>query len=331
MSHRKDTDYLALSAWLHVLETRLLSRERMERMIEARDSAEAAKILTECGYGELSEVSAGALEEVLSQAQAELLRALEGALPDPGLLEVFQIKYDYHNAKALVKARDGRDPTPLLVAGGRYERLELRDAYRKGDLGAYAQTFREAVARAGDCLSSTGDPQLCDFILDRACYEELSAAAQAAGSTFLTGYVRVMVDAANLRAAVRAARLGKDAGFLRLAMLPGGSVDGESIATASGDALAALFRGGPLAQAAQEGSEAAKPGGAPLTRFEKLCDDAVTDYVAAARRVPFGVETAVGYLYARELELTAVRTIMSGRLAGQSGDVIRQRLRQPYV
>ena len=43
MSHLKDTDYLALSARLHVLETRLLGHERMERMIDAKDAVEAAK------------------------------------------------------------------------------------------------------------------------------------------------------------------------------------------------------------------------------------------------------------------------------------------------
>ena len=50
MSHRKDTDYLAISARVHAMENRLLNRERMERMIEARDAAEAAKLLAECGY-----------------------------------------------------------------------------------------------------------------------------------------------------------------------------------------------------------------------------------------------------------------------------------------
>ena len=49
MSHRKDTDYLAISARVHAMENRLLNRERMERMIEARDAAEAAKLLAECG------------------------------------------------------------------------------------------------------------------------------------------------------------------------------------------------------------------------------------------------------------------------------------------
>ena len=332
MSHIKDTEYLALSARLHVLETRLLTRERMERMIEARDSAEAAKVLTECGYGELSEVSASALEGVLAQAQEALFRELEEALPAPGLLDVFRIKYDYHNAKALVKAQArSADPTPLLVGGGRFEPAALRDAFRKEDLRACPEAFQSAVARAREALASTDDPQLCDFILDRACYEELTAAARASESPFLMGYVRLLVDAANLRAAVRAARLGKDGDFLRQALLPGGNVAEEDIAGASGETLESLFHAGPLARAAEAGCALTAPGSGVLTRFEKLCDDAVTAYMSAARRVPFGEETPIGYLYARELELTAIRTIMNGRLAGQSGDVIRSRLREPYV
>ena len=62
MSHRKkDTDYLSISARIRAMENRLLSRERMERMIEARDEAEAMKILAECGYNEAVGLD-GALE-----------------------------------------------------------------------------------------------------------------------------------------------------------------------------------------------------------------------------------------------------------------------------
>ena len=37
MSHRKDTDYLAISARIRAMENRLLTRERLDRIIEARD------------------------------------------------------------------------------------------------------------------------------------------------------------------------------------------------------------------------------------------------------------------------------------------------------
>ena len=68
-----------------------------------------------------------------------------------------------------------------------------------------------------------------------------------------------------------------------------------------------------------------------FTAFERACDDAVTAYLASERRVPFGEEPVVGYLYAREAEFTAVRTIFAGRAAKLEGDVIRRRLRETYV
>ena len=72
-------------------------------------------------------------------------------------------------------------------------------------------------------------------------------------------------------------------------------------------------------------------GGGSLTEFEKLCDDAVLLTAGKARRVPFGVEVAIGYVAAREAELTAVRIVMSGLMAGIPAGTIRERLRESYV
>ena len=99
MSHQKDTDYLSISARIRAMENRLLTRERMDRMIEARDTGEAMKVLTECGYPD-----SGSLESALAQVRAETVRDLEGAVPDRRLVEIFQLKYDYHNATAILKA-----------------------------------------------------------------------------------------------------------------------------------------------------------------------------------------------------------------------------------
>ena len=48
-----DTDYLFLSARIKAMECNLLSRERMERMLEAATAEDAAKVLQECGYAEM--------------------------------------------------------------------------------------------------------------------------------------------------------------------------------------------------------------------------------------------------------------------------------------
>ena len=119
--------------------------------------------------------------------------------------------------------------------------------------------------------------------------------------------------------------------LLAKALLPGGSVSAHTLQTAEPAKLAEIFCAGPLSRAAELGAAAAMPAGGSLTAFEKACDDAVTAYLAAARRVPFGEQTVVGYLYAVEQEIIAVRTVFAGRQAGLDAEVIGSRLRNSYV
>lgn len=288
-------------------------------------------MLTECGYGDMGQVTPGAIEETLSKAQADLYHDLSTAVGNRALLDVFRCRPDYHNAKVLVKAEAlGVNQDALLMGGGRYDPQKLAEDYQREDLRGCSDIFRRGVARARETLGATGDPQLSDFILDRAYFEELTALARQADSKFLEGYVALSIDVANLRACVRASRLGKGMEFLQQVLVPGGNVPASTLATARGDELGNLFRTSPLSQAAATGSALSAPGSGTLTDFERECDDAVMDYLGAGRRVAFGEQPIVGYLYAREAEMTAIRTILSGRMAGLDGDTIRQRLRRTY-
>ncbi len=258
----------------------MLTRERMDRMIDARDEGD------------------------------------RGAVPDPRVAEVFQMKYDYHNAKTLVKGEAmGADIRRLLSPGGRYDPEQMADGYQKENLSGVSPTFQRAVQEARTILKETGDPQRSDVALDRACFGEMAQLAKDCKSAFLEGYVRLCIDAANLRTAVRV----------------GGNVSEKTLSAARGEDLGSLFQTGPLAKAAELGAKAARPAGGPLTAFERECDNAVTRYVSDAKRVPFGEETVIAYLYAREAELTAIRTILASRRAGLDGAAIRERLRDTYV
>ena len=298
------------------MENRLLTRDRMDRMIDAADDGEARKVLAECGYPE-----GGSLDQALAAARADVFRDMESAVPDRRLVEIFQLK----------AAAMGRDPQPLLLPGGRYDPAELAEGWRREELRGCSPAFQTAMAQAKAVLEDSHDPQQADLILDRACYAEMELLARDLDSRFLQRYVRLLVDVANLRTAVRVHRMGREPEFLRQVLLPGGSVSEQSIAAARADALGELFAAGSLAQAAQLGAKLAHPGAGAMTDFERACDDAVTAYLASERRVPFGEEPVVGYLYAREAEFTAIRTIFAGRAAKLEGDVIRRRLRETYV
>ena len=327
----KDTDYLFISTYLRARERSLLTAARMERMIDAPSAEEAAKVLGEIGYGEFSAASDRELSAVLAQEQEKLFADLYRFVPDKAVVDVFKVKYDYHNIKALLKSQAmGVDGKRLLLDAGRVPAEKLERAMAEGEYDQLPPALAQAAREAAEVLNTTGDPQLSDFTLDRAYYAEMLSAAQATRSDFLVRYVRAAIDAANLRSAVRTLRMKKGGDFLKKVLFEGGAVKMDSIlAAALSGNLEEPFRTTELKTAAELGAEAAR--GGDLTRFEKACDDAVTAFAAKAKNVPFGVEAVIGYLVAKEIEFTAVRIIMSSRMAGIGGDTIRERLREAYV
>ena len=171
LSRNKDTDYLALSARIHAMEGRLLTRDRMDRMIDAREESEALKVLTECGYGGAEGLRAQDVERVLATARAETFQELSTAAPDPRVVDVFRLKYDYHNAKVLVKAEAmGIDAGRLLLDGGRVPASGLAENYQKEQLGGLSLRFQSAIREARETLAASHDPQLADLALDRASW-----------------------------------------------------------------------------------------------------------------------------------------------------------------
>ena len=207
----RDTDYLFVSAYLRAKEPQLLSREKAERML-ASSVQEAARILEGCGYADVLSVG---LDRALNDRRTAVFDDLEAIAPKDGIVSLFRMRYDYHNAKTIVKAEAmGKDPSGLLLGGGRVDAQALKTAYETGEAGPAPQAVLEAMTAARDALSRSADPQLADLILDRAYFAEYHAAAAQVGSSFLMGYAALQADSANLRAAVRARRMQKDAGFL---------------------------------------------------------------------------------------------------------------------
>lgn len=332
MKQKKDTDYIFLSTRVKAMERGLLTKDRIEQMLDAHTTEEASKVLVECGYSEMTEMTSSELDRVLSEQQKKIMADLGSSAPNKYIVTLFKLRYDYHNAKVLVKTQAlETEQDQLLMGGGRYDRQRLAEDFRREDLLAYSDPFRRGIARAREILGSTGDPQLADFVLDRAYFEELSALAKESDSPFLQGYVALSIDVANLRSAVRASRLNKGTEFLNQVLVPGGTVSVRTLTGARGEELGNLFHTSRLAQAAVEGAAKSAPNSGALTEFERLCDDAVMEYFSDGRRIPFGVEPISGYLYARESEATIIRIIMTGRMAGLDRETIRQRLRRTYV
>ncbi len=331
MTEKRDVDYLFISARVRALEMRLLNREQMEQMIEAHTNEDAMRILQDHGYPEEDEVNVNTVNDMLAAVREDTLKDFQMFAPDPRFIDVFKCKYDYHNAKVLLKSEIMEtSPDRLLIPSGRVAPEVLEEAVRTQEVRILPHILGLSLSEARETLATTKDPQKGDFVLDKAYFADALELALSTGSTFLTGYVRTLIDAANIKTIVRMQRMGKGLDAMESVLFEGGNADKGRIYSmmSSGAELEEIFSVSTMKLAAESGSAAAR--GAGLTDFEKQVDNAVNAYITNAKYQGFGDAPMVGYLAAREAEFTAVRIIMTGRLAGLPAEVIRERLRDAY-
>ena len=266
---RKDTDYLFLSARIRSLEKNLLTAQRLEQLLQAPSAESCSPLLADLGYDPIRDEAT--LQESLKKQREAVFAELERFMPEKELLDVFRIKYDYHNIKVLLKAPEGAER--LLMDAGTIPAGELQRRYAdSGNWQFLPRDMAAAAEKATQLLAETGSAQRSDCELDRACFDRLRQLAADSRCDYLQSYVRAMIDAANLRALVRTERMHMDPGFLQEVLFEGGSVPVDTLRAGAGNGAAALFRSTALREAAELGEAAVK--GGSLTAFEKGCDKA---------------------------------------------------------
>ncbi len=330
MANKKEA-FLCISAMLRSREPKLLSREKAERMLDAATFEDAAKLLSDCGYEDMAQMDAKQIEESLALHRSRIYEELGRFCPDGRVVDIFKLRYDYHNAKVILKAEAmGQEPKRLLSDSGRIPGAKLLEIYNEDKGILLPEKLAAAMEEAKGVLARTGNPQLADFVLDKAYFAELQALAEAMDSSFVKGYARLLIDSSNLRSLVRTLRMGKSQDFLTEVLVPGGNVGVERLAAAGDkDSLAALYVHTPLEKAGALGAECL--GGGSMTAFELACDNAVNAYLRGAKLISYGSEPVIAYMAAVEGEITAIRMILTGRLAGIAPQVIRERLRDMYA
>ena len=331
-----EQDFLYASGRIRSLETRLLSRAIVERILEAGDMDAVIRVLSETDYAsdfeELENIYD--FEKALENSMKKTLEMIKGSLKDHRVVRFFTLKYDYHNLKILLKSRIlGINVLKNLSTLGEVPVDELL-RLNKGEKDiALPKLMRVAFERATEVYEETLDPQQVDLILDRALYEELNLLVQDIGHDFLKSYLAAMVDLTNIKTMVRLKYMEVDLRDLEKFLLPGGSIDPEFFEKMFQEPVPVLIEAlasSKYFMVVKEGLENWMSTGSPAA-YEKLADDFLLDMLRRGLYKPFGLETVVGYLGAKENELKILRVLIVGKINGISQDMIRERLRDVYV
>ena len=178
----RPTDYLYLSARLRAREAALVGKDRLARLAELGSAEEALSALISEGVlnGDAKSDPEGALDALLREEYG----TVRAAAPNPALFAFLLYPTDCHNLKSLLKCHyRGVSPDALLIDAGSIPTEELAGLFERVPDTVPAH-MRAAVDEARVAFERTGDPREIDFLLDAACFADMSENAAA-----LPGYL----------------------------------------------------------------------------------------------------------------------------------------------
>ncbi|MBE6557655.1 MAG: hypothetical protein E7661_01395 [Ruminococcaceae bacterium] len=343
MKKLQATEYMYASARIRAMENRLVGRERIDVLVEARSSEDVMNKLAEYGISPTEEEgSARVLGEAVSRKREEMLLSLlktaydevSASVPEPAVYAWFRYPYDCNNIKAVIKCQiRGIDPSELLFDFGAVSAKATVEALTTDKYGVFPSAMAKAAAEAREAYAKSGDPQQIDAILDKACYEDMLAAVTASGCETMIGWVKAKVDLVNIMIALRIIRMNRgEMGkiFMNTSLLPGGSVPHSFFEEVYDGGEEALWSGLAMGKYSRFVS-AAEGTNNSLASIEKCADDHWTSLVREGAKVSFGAEVAGGYLVGVEVSVKNIRIILAAKDAGLSSDVLRERIRESYV
>ena len=332
MSRFKDTDYLNISMRIKYLEARLMGSEAFGRVLSCKTPDEAMTVVCDRLGSDTAKVSSAFdFETVIEDEEKKVSDFLLKNVPDRSLVEIFAIRRDFMNIRALIKA-DIRNISPdnMLVSGGTLGKDGIKKAFDLRDEKVLNGYFIAAVNAAFGAYSQTGDPQRIDIVCDRMCFECLKNAADNSPFTFVSDYFGMRIDIINILSFIRQSLMGKDVSFFSSTVLSGGKVFSENelvmyYSRSLADFLERLSH--TEYGVITENFNINEP---DPTTLEKNADRFVCSKIKALRKVSFGPQVVSGYILAKEYEIKNIRIAMSGVISGQDSDVIKERLRLGY-
>ncbi len=333
MAARYDTsEYMYCSSRIRAMETRIVGKERIDRLADLKTSSDIMAELSDMGFD--AAMGRAEREELLSSYLGEIYSEVIKMLAVPSVLDFLRYQYDCHNLKAAIKCFIRNiDALPIMIPLGTLPETDMVKAVSESAWDILPKHMREAAQRAVEAYAKTSNPQQIDLLIDKACYEDMLESAENSGVSYSVMLTKTKIDLQNIIMCCRVCRMGNsmsDRAILDEALLDGGYIPKKEIFTSSEGGEKKMLDSFGFSVYSSLTTAIDESDGS-LSAIERCCDDFFMERVKAANFISFGAEVAIAFVLAHEYEIKNLRIIFAGKDAELSSDTIRKRLRTSYV
>jgi V/A-type H+-transporting ATPase subunit C len=325
-----DVRYAFASGRVRALELKLIGKQRMERLAEARDVEECLRLLADTAYGEhLEEIEEAGYETFLRNEEARVLELVDSLSLDVALSDVLRLEYDFNNLKVLLRESfAGRDLSILYMDLGKYQVDEIKALLEGETPERMPAPLDEAAARGAAAWNETADPAEVDTAVDGVMFEHFLKVASDHKVPYLRTLMQVKIDLANIRTFLRARYIELEPRGLERLLYPGGSVKAE-VFTATFqlpiEEVIARFQFSPYRPVIEKGW-AALTSENSFVPLEREIDNHVVSFLNLSKYFTFGFEIVMTYALMKKSEIKTLRLILAAKEKGMPAEAIKERI-----
>ena len=313
------------------LERNLLTQDKITRMIDSVDLNEAGRILAEVNYGGgLVLENPRLFDKLLLQEEEETCKLVLTLVPKGYGMECFILSNDFHNAKALYKAKvTGISNSSALRPNGLYG--DISAAIEGGNYAALPETMAKVLTDLDEkALTEALSPREIDLKIDKAYFEEVAAILKKSKKTVIASYFSLLADYTNIRAMARCKVCGLGVKDFEDCFVTGGKLSCKTLSElfemSVNDAYEKM-RYGDFARA----FETLTHEKSALVDFEKFSESELIKLFKKEKADMFSPAPVAGYYVGKMSEIKTVRLILVCVNNGVSKEEIYRRLKENYA
>ena len=332
-----ETSFSQVNTAISVQEASFLTPQQYDQLLQADNPASRSALLQGTVYAMDAEAikDLNTIEKVLMKHLYSVYNWAFEISPSKELVEIFTLRYTYHNLKVFLKGRaTGQSLEHLLMPVGTYS-LEVLEHLVMAFSAEYCPDFMlDEVLATWQEYQDYQDVRVLEIGMDMAYFQHLKRLTEKLEDDRLLQLVNLTIDFYNAITVKRAVDLGKPRSFMRQLLSDEGSLSAANwIAMAEqGDFLTWFSQVNPCGYDLDLRSYEEKMRNQTLTtvELEYLADLLQAKLLAAGQFETDGPLPLDRYLLGKELEVKNLRLILTGMDNQLPVELIRERMRPIY-
>ncbi|WP_159561163.1 V-type ATPase subunit [Streptococcus halichoeri] len=329
--------FTQVNTTISVKEKDLFTAEQFSQMLNSPDN-ERLGLLFQASPYQLSVNSLGQLDLVEHALMTELAKTFKWAYqesPYPELVDLFTLRYTYHNLKVLLKAKASqRDLHSLLLPIGIGSQAALKQLVSTLNSDSYPFVMVHEVQSIWAEYLDYQDSRVIEIGADLAYFKHLMTIAQSLKDGKVMQAVKIIIECYNLITVGRAQQLGKSTSFIKQLISSQGSYPihryQELLAGSGWNDLFDCLISNPYAHDLRNYQTKLSQGALSLPELEYLSDYLLFALFDEAKYDSDGPYLLPRYLLGKQFEVKNIRLILSALVNQLPMAHIKERMRPIY-